>query len=581
MSTELLINLLQQLRSADAIDVSRNQDLDAIAKRLQSDSDFRLQLGQLKDIWTNIAVVLTRVVKDGLDPQQVEQLMYLFRIVRNGVAGVTRNQDQARLAKLPELIQEVISQAAHTHYGNTAYLMMLRAGVQALSNLLTGNDTSKDYIWNLLIVQPSSPSCDQAPLSTLAAIEDETTVLSTVILCYNCIFESNERSALLFSTSAGQLLLAQLLNESHAASGEDERKSFEMIYTFFSHLIGRGYLPDLFKVLTNRGNLKADDADYRIRYHGEDFYKQAVEESIPKIQELSIDESEESSTASSEDTKTKKKENSRPSYLSAEHVILFKMVDSQIYTHYQQQQQEHRRRQQQQRDDQNDAEEEEEEEEETEAPISLASVTFLTEVFSRTSALTMEILKTLDREGTGEHDVEDLANLSSGLMLLLGCFAHLTLFEDSMMDVEEDNVRGEDGAQEAENDLRKESRRLPLWFKAQHMAIVQGGLVENAIELLRQADKSLARVTKPTTTAAANTGSTTADQSIGANTQSTLLSNTSTIQGQQAFFVGLKRDIVKLVGNLAYRSRHVQDRIRECNGLIVMLSQCNIDDANP
>ncbi|KAG0324949.1 hypothetical protein BGZ99_001251 [Dissophora globulifera] len=580
MSTELLINLLQQLRSADAIDVSRNQDLDAIAKRLQSDSDFRLQLGQLKDVWTNIAVVLTRVVKDGLDPQQVEQLMYLFRIVRNGVAGVTRNQDQARLAKLPELIQEVISQAAHTHYGNTAYLMMLRAGVQALSNLLTGNNTSKDYIWNLLIVQPPSPSCDQALLSTLAAIEDETTVLSTVILCYNCIFESNERSALLFSTSAGQLLLAQLLNESHAASGEDERKSFEMIYTFFSHLIGRGYLPDLFEILTNRGNLKADDADYRIRYHGEDFYKQAVEESIPKIQELNIDEPEESSTASNEDTKTKK-ENSRPSYLSAEHVILFKMVDSQIYTHYQQQQQEHRRRQQQQRDDQNDAEEEEEEEEETEAPISLASVTFLTEVFSRTSALTMEILKTLDREGTGEHDVEDLANLSAGLMLLLGCFAHLTLFEDSMIDVEEDNVRGEDGAQEAENDLHKESRRLQLWFKAQHMAIVQGGLVENAIELLRQADKSLARVTKPTTTAAANTGSTTADQSIGANTQSTLLSNTSTIQGQQAFFVGLKRDIVKLVGNLAYRSRHVQDRIRECNGLIVMLSQCNIDDANP
>ncbi|KAG0089031.1 hypothetical protein BGZ92_005396 [Podila epicladia] len=69
--------------------------------------------------------------------------------------------------------------------------------------------------------------------------------------------------------------------------------------------------------------------------------------------------------------------------------------------------------------------------------------------------------------------------------------------------------------------------------------------------------------------------------SMAANTESSYLSNTSTEQGQQSFFVGLKRDIVRLVGNLAYRSRHVQDRIRNCNGLIVMLSQCNIDDANP
>ena len=68
---------------------------------------------------------------------------------------------------------------------------------------------------------------------------------------------------------------------------------------------------------------------------------------------------------------------------------------------------------------------------------------------------------------------------------------------------------------------------------------------------------------------------------MAANVESTVLSNTSTAQGQDSFFVGLKRDIVRLIGNLAYRSRHVQDRIRNCNGLIVMLSQCNIDDANP
>jgi hypothetical protein len=39
--------------------------------------------------------------------------------------------------------------------------MMLRAGVQALSNLLTGNEESKDYIWESFLVQLPSSSCDQ------------------------------------------------------------------------------------------------------------------------------------------------------------------------------------------------------------------------------------------------------------------------------------------------------------------------------------------------------------------------------------------------------------------------------------
>lgn len=30
-------------------------------------------------------------------------------------------------------------------------------------------------------------------ISTLAAIDDEIIVLSTVMLCYNCVFESEER----------------------------------------------------------------------------------------------------------------------------------------------------------------------------------------------------------------------------------------------------------------------------------------------------------------------------------------------------------------------------------------------------
>ncbi|KAI7831731.1 spinocerebellar ataxia type 10 protein domain-containing protein [Gamsiella multidivaricata] len=581
MSAQQLITVLQDLVNASTIDNSWNQELDAVAKRLQVDADFRIEVGRHENVWSDIAAILRRVVKDGLDPKQVEQLMFLMRTIRNAVAGVTENQDQARTFNLPNLIQEVVSQAAHTHYGNVAYIMMLRAGIQALSNLLTGNNVSKDEIWKSLLVKTPSPSCDQNLLSTLAAIEDETIVLSTVMLCYNCIFESLERSDLLISTAAGRKLQAQLLNESHATSSKEERKSFEMIYTFFNYLIGQDYFPQMFE--TMKSQEQDNEGDYKIRYHGEHFHEKEGE-TIPKIQELGIEEVEDENDPSNA---KKDQEGTKPGdpHLSAEQVILLKMIDSRICAHHQQQQKLYQQRQNL-----------DSLPKDTEPPVSLKTVEFLTETFAKVSTLTIGVFRTLNQPGIGQYAVEDLANLSSGVMLLLGCFAHLSLFEDGHVSIAQ-GVLSEDDEVLEETERPGGLLPIPDWFKAQHMAMVNGGIVENAIELLRQSDKSLARVTKPVpgapvnaTTAATSAATAAATnpvaspvttQAFEANTESTLLSGTSTMQGQQAFFVGLKRDIVRLVGNLAYRSRHVQDRIRQCNGLIVILSQCNIDDANP
>ncbi|KAG0258118.1 hypothetical protein BG011_003522 [Mortierella polycephala] len=595
MSIDLLNNALQELSSAKGINTSVNQHLEAVAKRLQTDADFRIEIGQATNIWKDMTLILSKVVKEALDPQQVEQLMFLFRIVRNGVAGVTENQDHARDANLPQLIQEVVSQAAHTHYGNVAYIMMLRAGVQALSNLLTGNNASKDLIWKSFIVQAPSTSCDQNLLSTLAAIEDETIVLSTVVLCYNCVFESQERSALLFSTPAGKSLLRQLTNESHATSAKEDRKSFEMIYTFFDHLIGRDYFPELFEALKSQ-NGSEDEEEYSIRYHGENFHSQ--DNPIPKIQELRIEEVEDEEESSSKEKQNASKKKEHQRYLSQEQVILLKMADSKIYTHHEQQQKLYQKQHQHQAGHSTPSQPscfDPFAVDETEPAVSQETVEYLTAVFGKASTLTIEIFKTLDQPGVGQHAVEDLANLSSGLMLLLGCLSHLSLHEDGHVLSATNAKRAndeDDDEDDDEDEVEEEIERMgeivpvPEWFKAQHMAMVNGGLVESAIELLRQADKSLARVTKPVTAMPANpeaaVGTTaTSTPAMSANTESTLLSNTSTMQGQKSFFVGLKRDIVRLVGNLTYRSRHVQDRIRNCNGLIVMLSQCNIDDANP
>jgi hypothetical protein len=57
---------------------------------------YRVELSHLTGVWNDIAVILGRVVQDGLSPKEVDQLVLIFRIVRNGVAGVVENQDLAR-----------------------------------------------------------------------------------------------------------------------------------------------------------------------------------------------------------------------------------------------------------------------------------------------------------------------------------------------------------------------------------------------------------------------------------------------------------------------------------------------------
>ena len=46
-------------------------------------------------------------------------------------------------------------------------------------------------------------------------------------------------------------------------------------------------------------------------------------------------------------------------------------------------------------------------------------------------------------------------------------------------------------------------------------------------------------------------------------------------------FAYLKRDLVRLLGTLCYRRSDVQNRIRECGGIQVVLNLCVIDERNP
>lgn len=53
-----------------------------------------------------------------------------------------------------------------------------------------------------------------------------------------------------------------------------------------------------------------------------------------------------------------------------------------------------------------------------------------------------------------------------------------------------------------------------------------------------------------------------------------------TFLGKLCPYKGFRRDIVAVIGNCIYRRKHVQDRIREKNGVLLMLQQCVIDEDN-
>ncbi|KII85837.1 hypothetical protein PLICRDRAFT_114924 [Plicaturopsis crispa FD-325 SS-3] len=89
------------------------------------------------------------------------------------------------------------------------------------------------------------------------------------------------------------------------------------------------------------------------------------------------------------------------------------------------------------------------------------------------------------------------------------------------------------------------------------------GLVESLIELLRLLDIFLPRIKfgKPVTAPGATTPTQAAADPTG--------------------FLYLKRDLVRLLGILCNGTKVVQDRVRECGGLPVVMNLCVVDERNP
>ncbi|KAK9056218.1 hypothetical protein SSX86_027308 [Deinandra increscens subsp. villosa] len=57
--------------------------------------------------------------------------------------------------------------------------------------------------------------------------------------------------------------------------------------------------------------------------------------------------------------------------------------------------------------------------------------------------------------------------------------------------------------------------------------------------------------------------------------------DSTTSSGKLCPYKGFRSDVVAVIGNCAYKRKHVQDEIRDRNGILLMLQQCVTDDENP
>ncbi|KAM5530230.1 hypothetical protein V8D89_016118, partial [Ganoderma adspersum] len=114
-------------------------------------------------------------------------------------------------------------------------------------------------------------------------------------------------------------------------------------------------------------------------------------------------------------------------------------------------------------------------------------------------------------------------------------------------------------------------------------AFLGQGFVESLIELLRLFDTLVPRITYGKVADAPSTEGQEMFQNATpatAGNRRDASQDPKLVQAAQAF-AHIKRDLVRLLGILASNVRIVQDRVRECGGLPVVMNLCVIDDYNP
>jgi len=137
-----------------------------------------------------------------------------------------------------------------------------------------------------------------------------------------------------------------------------------------------------------------------------------------------------------------------------------------------------------------------------------------------------------------------LPKVCEALVLVAQCLATMILHSEA---VRIDNISNED-LQRDVNNFRDAAGRY---------------VVENIVELLRRLDAFLPRI------------------NFGKPVDSPYGGPQLPAAADPAGFVYLKRDLVRLLGVLCHNDRRIQDLVRTCGGIPVVMNMCVIDERNP
>ncbi|TFK89174.1 hypothetical protein K466DRAFT_487334 [Polyporus arcularius HHB13444] len=232
--------------------------LDQASTLLAADEHARYNIGNATSpcIWPVLGHLWAQTLHGHMlpdpEPEQAAELSLLCasvaKFTRNLVAAVPRNQERALSNEL--LIRKLVHH--YTSYSATqdpASYPVTRMLSQALSNIVTNNTVLADNLWSTYLSLPE----EQLILTRLFASPDARTVSSTFVLVLNCLHDSKERIELLVEAPRGPRICLSLLDRVaslfEAEETSEHGRAFDIGYGILCRVVEAGLVPKLYRKL--------------------------------------------------------------------------------------------------------------------------------------------------------------------------------------------------------------------------------------------------------------------------------------------------------------------------------------------
>ncbi|KAI0705173.1 spinocerebellar ataxia type 10 protein domain-containing protein [Cytidiella melzeri] len=230
--------------------------LDLHSKALAADGQLRRSIGNgvpniwpgLNRLWKDLAAAHSTIEDDEDEGDSTATLRSLCvsvaRFTRNLVAAELENQSRA-FENEPSIREILRYYTSYAVATKPESLPATRILTQALSNMVTANEGLLEEIWNLYLQQAE----EQLILIRLLAIPDPGTTIASFVFILNCVHGNKERMAFLTNGRSGPRLCITYLDRVASlfdAADENSLRAFELGYELFRHWADAGIVPAVY-----------------------------------------------------------------------------------------------------------------------------------------------------------------------------------------------------------------------------------------------------------------------------------------------------------------------------------------------